>query len=164
MTENIAVFSPEDRGLEKNQANLKETLSASESQATADRASQRQPIVPLWQWRKAMLTQARSTGRIRGYPRRHQDGGARPEMPTDLPRLPNGSIDYDLFKLRAQQLRRAMLAAMVADAWRGLVRAFHAAAAVIRQLARRRRSRASNGTERFRTQGETRRTEPRRAA
>jgi hypothetical protein len=80
-----------------------------------------------------------STGRIRGYPSRHRDGGAQPEMPADLPRLPDGSINYDLFKRRAQQLRRAMFAAMIAGAERGLVRAFHVAAAAIRQWVKGRR-------------------------
>lgn len=80
-----------------------------------------------------------STGRIRRYPSRQRDGGARPEMRADLPRLPDGSVNYDLFKSRARQLRRAMLAAMASDARRGLLRALHAAAAVIRQLVQGRR-------------------------
>ncbi len=106
-----------------------------------------------------------SAGRIRGHPSRHRDGGTRPEMPADLPRLPDGSINYDLFKRRAQQLRRAMLAAMVAGAGRGLLRAFHAAAAAIRQWVQGRRVTSRQTALNVSAPGEVaRRTEPRRAA
>lgn len=112
-----------------------------------------------------LIQETGSAGRIRGHPSRHRDGGTRPEMPADLPRLPDGSINYDLFKQRAQQLRRAMLAAMVAGAGRGLLRAFHAAAAAIRQLLHGGRvtwhQTALNASA---PKEETRRTESRRAA
>ena len=74
-----------------------------------------------------MLTQqARSKGRSGGYRSLHSDGGAR---------LPDGSIDYALYKLRARQLQRAFLAAMVSAARQRLVRALTAAAATIGQWA-----------------------------
>ena len=112
-----------------------------------------------------MPIQTGSAGRIRGHPSRHREGGTRPEMPTDLPRLPDGSINYDLFKRRAHQLRRDMLAAMVAGAGRGLVRAFRAAAAVVRQWVQRRRvTRHRTAPNVSAPKEETRRIEPRRAA
>ncbi len=111
-----------------------------------------------------LIQETGSAGRIRGHPSRHRDGGTRPEMPADLPRLPDGSINYDLFRRRAQQLRRDMLAAMVAGAGRGLLRAFRAAAAVVRQCVQRRQVTRHRPAPNASAPEETRRTEPRRAA
>jgi hypothetical protein len=113
-----------------------------------------------------LIQETGKAGRIRGHPSRHREGGTRPEMPTDLPRLPDGSINYDLFKRRAHQLRRDMLAAMVAGAGRGLVRAFRAAAVVVRQWVQGQRRQVTSHQTALNASApeETRRTEPRRAA
>ena len=81
-----------------------------------------------------MLAQARSKGRSGGYRSPHSDGGTQPAVPVDLHRLPDGSINYELFELRARQLRAAFLAAALAAGMRALSRALKTVAAMIYQL------------------------------
>ena len=76
-----------------------------------------------------MLTQAQSKGRRIGYHDRKSADGAW----MDFHRLPDGSLNYRLITLHAQQMRAAMLAAMLSAARRNLVRAFNAAVIMIRQ-------------------------------
>lgn len=80
-----------------------------------------------------MLTQrARSKRRSGGYHRLHTGGGGRRETPANPHQRPDGSIDYELFKLRARQLQTEFLAELVSAARRELLRALKAAGATIR--------------------------------
>lgn len=81
-----------------------------------------------------MLTEARSKGRSSGYRSVHGGGDAQWTVPVDLHRLADGSINYELFELRARQLRAEFLGATLAAGTRGLSRAVKAAAAMIHQL------------------------------
>jgi hypothetical protein len=76
-----------------------------------------------------MLTQAQSKGRRIGYHDRQSADGAW----MDSHRLPVGSLNYRLITLHAQQMRAAMLAAMLSAGRRNLVHAFKAAVIMIRQ-------------------------------
>jgi hypothetical protein len=71
------------------------------------------------------------------YRNQHSHRGGRPEMPSDPPRLPDGSIDYAFFKLRARRLRAAFLAETVAAARHELSRAIKIGIAAIHQLIHR---------------------------
>src|SRR4051812_39607436 len=97
-------------------------------------------ILVLWPRRTAMPAQeahhrTRKNGRL-------ARGSAWTRTLADRPRLPDGSIDYELFKRRARQLRGAMLATIVAAVRQGLVHALQAAAAAIRPSASGRPSQA----------------------
>jgi hypothetical protein len=81
-----------------------------------------------------MLAEIWSKGRISGYRGRHSDGDAQWSVPVDLHRLSDGSINYELFEMRARQLRAAFLATTLAAGARGLSRALKAAAVMIQQL------------------------------